>query len=140
MRDFTRDRPEIQFKIDNDIFKAIPALPARVIVKLAAQFEELSDKDSEAGFEATVAVIDTLLDEESAVRFRARLEAGAEHAIDVEQVAEVMQWLLGEYGMRPTEPSEPSSIGLPSPVSGMNSTASTSDVVSISSVSLPPTS
>jgi hypothetical protein len=52
--------------------------------------------------------------------------------IELDQVTEVLDYVMGEYGLRPTKPSEDSSPGQPSPESGTNSTDSTSDAVSTS--------
>lgn len=52
--------------------------------------------------------------------------------IELDQVTEILEWVMGEYGLRPTKPSEDSSDGPSSPESGTNSTDSTSDVESTS--------
>jgi len=55
--------------------------------------------------------------------------------IELEQLPEILEWVMGEYGMRPTQSSADSSNGQSSPASGTNSTDSTSDVESISATS-----
>lgn len=57
--------------------------------------------------------------------------------IELPQVNEILEWIMGEYGMRPPTSAEGSSLGSSAPASGTNSTESASDVVSISSASRP---
>jgi hypothetical protein len=57
--------------------------------------------------------------------------------IELPQVNEIIEWIMGEYGMRPPAPPEDSSAGSSSPASGTNSTENTSHVESISSASPP---
>lgn len=55
--------------------------------------------------------------------------------IELPQLNEILEWLMTEYGMRPTQSSSDSSPGQPAPGSGTSSTADTSDAVSISATS-----
>jgi hypothetical protein len=60
--------------------------------------------------------------------------------IELPKVNEILEWLMGEYGMRPPTSAEGSSDGSSNPASGTNSTESVSREVSISSLSLPTSS
>lgn len=60
--------------------------------------------------------------------------------VELPKVNEILEWLMGEYGMRPPTSAEGSSLGSSSPESGTNSTESASRVVSISSASQPTSS
>lgn len=55
--------------------------------------------------------------------------------VELPQLTEIVEWVMGEYGLRPTGPASGSSPGAPGQESGTNSTAPTSDVVSISAAS-----
>lgn len=52
--------------------------------------------------------------------------------VELEQITEILDWVMAEYGLRPTKPSEGSSDGQSSPESGTNSTELTSDAESTS--------
>lgn len=52
--------------------------------------------------------------------------------IELDQLPVILEWLMGEYGMRPTQSSEDSSDGQSSPASGTSSTENISDVELIS--------
>lgn len=52
--------------------------------------------------------------------------------IELDQLTDVVEWVMGEYGLRPTEPASDSSPGQPNPAYGTNSTVPTSGEVSIS--------
>jgi hypothetical protein len=62
------------------------------------------------------------------------------HPIELPQVNEIIEWIMGEYGMRPPTSAGASSDGPSIPTSGTNSTGSTSHVESISSNSQPTSS
>lgn len=130
IKDFSRDREEIKFKIDGDIFEAKPAIPAKVLMAFAKQF---SDMDSSAGIEkqleAFEGVLTLVLTARSLELFQVRM-ADDDKPIDVEQVEEIITWLFEQYGMRPTQLPDPSSDGQPSLESGTSSTGTTPVVVS----------
>jgi hypothetical protein len=73
---------------------------------------------------------------ESYERFSARLK-DRHNPIDDDQLADVVLWLLEQYGLRPTAPSQPSSDGSPSPESGTSSTESTQPEAPTSEASQP---
>ncbi len=133
MKDFTRERKVIEFKIDGDVFRAVPVIPADVMIKFVQRFEDMDpeSKKSSENIAALLETLETLLIPDSFKLFRARMGEN----VDINQVNEVVEWVMGEYGMRPTQPSEPSSDGSSDPGSGTGLTESTPDVVSISSTS-----
>jgi serine protease inhibitor len=132
MKDFTKPRPELDFRIDDDVFFPYPALPARVLVEFAMTFDGI-DKDTSADkqMEAMLSILERALTPDSYARFSSRINS-REKPIDLDQVNEVMEWMLGEYGLRPTQPSELSSNGSVNQDSGMSSTGNTPVVVSTS--------
>lgn len=136
MKDFTKQRKVIEFQIDDDVFRAVPVIPADVMIKFVQRFEDMDpeSKKSSENIAALLETLETLLIPDSFKRFRARM-GDADAAIDINQVNEVVEWVMGEYGMRPTQSSDPSSTGSSDQGSGTSSTGSTRDVVSISSAS-----
>jgi hypothetical protein len=135
MRDFTRQPKVIEFKIDDDVFRCHPRLPAQVLMDFAVQADAMGDNPSgQQGMDAMVSVLQATLIPEHFTRFRERMRS-PERPIDFEQVSEIVPWIMEEYGLRPTEPSESSSDGPSSPASGTSSTASTPAVELISASS-----
>jgi len=136
MKSFTKVRKELKFEIDGDVFEAAPALPADTLMDFATQFEGMDENDGAKAQLAMVTVLETVLVPESFQHFRARM-GDPQQPIELDQVNDVVQWIMSEYGMRPTLPSERSSDGSPSPESGTSSTENTQAEVSISAISLP---
>jgi hypothetical protein len=145
VKDFTGtvDREPLRFKIDDDVFEAVPRVGAELfrdvinagnVADLAElQGKDLSDLTNEQAAklaqtvnlqtEKAMMFLDTVLLPDSALRFAERLRSATE-PITFTQAYDVWRWLLGEYGGRPTEPSSPSSSGYDG--TGMSSTAGAS--------------
>lgn len=137
-RDFSRARNRITFNIDGDEFEAASALPAELLLEFVGRFE--SAGDGSRAVDNLSALMDSLriaLLPESFERFTARTRSRTE-PIDLEQVSDIVLWLLEVYGMRPTRRPSSSADGSPTPGTGTSSTGSTSAEASISSPS-PPT-
>lgn len=134
MKDFTRVRTPITFTIDDDKFDAAPAIPAQTLMDLTGQFSVMDEDDPAAAIAAMITVLEQFLLPASFRRFTERMGSKTD-PIEFPQVNDVIFWLLGEYGMRPTPQSSDSADGLQLPESGMSSTGNTPDVVSISSPS-----
>lgn len=131
MKDFSRPRERIEFKIDGDTFEATPAVPAEILVEFANRFTDVNTKPSTPGeqFATVTAVLQLVLLPESFKRLTARAR-DLDNPVEIDQLSDVILWLLEEYGMRPTQPSSSSSTGQASPASGTNSTATTPDAAS----------
>jgi hypothetical protein len=120
--DFTVTRRPVRFRIDHDVFEAIPALPAMAAFELSEIGERLRDAPTPAARRAALLeVFGAILAPSSLERFVARLGSPSE-PIDAAQLIRVIQGLLGHYGLRPTPPSPGSSPAPPAPASGMPST------------------
>jgi hypothetical protein len=136
-KDFTRKREQIRFTIDGDRFEAAPAVPAEVLVEFANRFSGTSAGvgDSADTFGTVMSVLELVLVPESYERLRAR--AGDRvNPVEIDQLSDVILWLLEQYGLRPTQPPSSSATGPASLASGTSSMASTPGVVSTSSPSL----
>jgi hypothetical protein len=136
VKDFTRTRKRLVFRIDDDDFEAATALPGKTLARFAARFANVENTPIEQQLDAFADALGMVLLPDSNALFQKRLD-DLEHPIELEQASEVIQWLLEEYGLRPTEPSSPSSTGQPSPASGTSSTDGQQPAVSIPATFLP---
>lgn len=117
-------REPLKFQIDDDVFYAAPSIGADVLRDVldmtdatamqGIDIEHATPEDRRRVASAassqtgkTMAFLDNVLEEESARRFAERMRSTTE-PITIEQAFQVWQWLIGEYGSRPTQPSSPS--------------------------------
>lgn len=136
VKDFTRERKRLQFRIDDDLFEAAAALPGRVLTAFAVRFADVSKAPTEQQMQIFADALSMVLLPESNARFQKRFE-DLENPIELEQASDVIMWLMEAYGLRPTQPSSPSSSGPPSPASGTSSTDAQPQPVSIPATSQP---
>lgn len=147
-KDFSRKPRVVRFTIDDDTFMGKPHLPAQTMIDFSMKVESLSEDDtsSEAAFGTMMGSLKMVLMPDSYKRFRERMNDPSPEGddavrapdyipIELDQIPEILDYLMGEYGMRPTKSSGGSSTGSPDPESGTNLTASTSDVALTSSTS-----
>lgn len=131
-------RKPVRFRVgpaDDDLFTAAPALPTMVAFDFARLSSD-SQGDGLGNIEAILGLFERILVPESRQRFQARL-ADTERPIDPGDLTRIIKGLLGKYGMRPTEPSGPSSNGPPGSLDGgMSSPGTPSAEASTSSGSL----
>jgi hypothetical protein len=129
IKDFSVPRKPIKFKIDGDLFDAYVALPALTLIRFSTLVSEVDNDDEESARKQLTGALQLVLKPDAYPRFVARME-NYDNPIDITQVNAVIPWLLEQYGLRPTTPSENSSDGQVNQVNGMNSTVSTSGTVS----------
>lgn len=135
VKDFSKGNAPIAFTIDDDTFYAPARIPAQTLIDFTKMFDGLSEnKDLSKTIEAFKATIRLVLMPDSATLFEQRM-ADLNNPIDLGQVNEVIPWLMEQYGLRPTEPSENSSDGQPNPESGTPSTETPQPEASTSSIS-----
>lgn len=130
VRDFTIRRPPIEFRIDDDVFRAPPIISAITMKRIAGQRAALADlgnisqldDDALVGlFRRLGDVFKILIPGASGKLFAARLLAGIDDDDDaepdenalqpidlVQQALPVLYYLLERYGLRPTAPSSSS--------------------------------
>lgn len=136
-KDFSRPRKRIAFTIDGEQYEAAPAVPAETFVEFAVRFADLNDSDTWAeNYRALNAALELVLLPESFERLAAHF-TDKQHPVELDQMADIVMWLLEEYGLRPTRPSSPSSDGPPNPEPGTSSTENTPAEASTSELSLP---
>jgi len=136
IKDFSKKRKDIVFRIDDDVFQAVPVIPAETMIQFA---ESMTSADPSKMSPAEMVgalrrVIEMVLLPESLTRFSKRM-GDPRNPIDMEQLDEVVTWLFEEYGMRPTVESSSSSAGDSPVVPGITSMGTLPDVASISAAS-----
>ncbi|MFH8805240.1 hypothetical protein ACH4F6_37820 [Streptomyces sp. NPDC017936] len=135
IRDFSKKRKDITFRVDDDIFHAARGVPAEVLLDFASEFagmETSATVDQQLG--AFRSMLEVVLLPESLKRFQERMRDRA-NPIEIDQVEDIVTWLMEQYGLRPTELPSSSPSGLPVQVPGTTSTVSTQGAVSISAAS-----
>lgn len=110
MKDFTREHKRIQFKIDDDVFEAAPALPARTLMEFAVTAERIINAEAEERAGLFDEMFGMILLPDSFELFQKRM-ADPQQPIEFPQIEAIIMWLFEEYGLRPTEVSFPSSVG-----------------------------
>lgn len=136
IKNFSKKRRDIVFQIDDDVFQAVPVIPAETMIQFAESMTSSDpSKMSPAEMVGTLRrVIEMVLLPESLALFSKRM-ADPRNPIDMEQLDEVVTWLFEEYGMRPTSESPSSSAGGSPVVPGITSMVTLPDAVSISAAS-----
>lgn len=127
MMDFSIGRKSIQFRVDDDVFEAVPDIAAELAMEYASQMEILTDPERNSLDDQKEVVYSTLrlvLFPESADRFIERLRDQA-NPIGQTRFGKITQWLLEQYGLRPTEQDSASSTGSENQDAGTSSTVST---------------
>lgn len=104
IKDFSFSLEPKRFKINDDVFEAAPALP----LGLASQLSKFKDIAAEGASDKLLEFFDEILFDQSAERFRERANSKTE-PLPMTLLMPIINWLLEEYGLRPTQPSEISS-------------------------------
>lgn len=135
MKDFTKKRDDVTFRIDDDVFHAARGVPAEVLMDFAAQFSGMGlNTPVDEQLKAFRGVFELVLLPESLERFTARMR-DRENPIEIDQCEEIITWLMERYGLRPTELPSSSPGGPQSQVTGTISTVSTPGAELISAAS-----
>ena len=117
-KDFTRKRKPVNFKIEEQRFDCVPALPVettQVITRIAR------DISNENALESLNEFFQEVLLDDGAARIKA-LMADKKNPLETDQAVEILYWLLEVYGLRPTQSSSDSSSGSPTDGDGTAST------------------
>lgn len=137
IKDFGKVRPRVQFRVDGDDFEAAPAIPAEILAEFAARYEGVNEAEGvRETYQMLVSVLDLVLLPDSHTLLQSRLKDRA-NPVDIDQLTEIIEWLMEQYGLRPTRSSSGSSDGPQNPAPGTSSTASTPAEESTSQDSLP---
>lgn len=112
VKDFAFSPEPKRFKLyteDTFIFEAPPVLPLGVLEE-ATTLQNLSITEKGVT-ERILNYMDSMLMPESAYELRKRATEPSRFPFGVNQVQPLLEWLLEAYGLRPTQPSLPSSGG-----------------------------
>lgn len=135
MRDFSKKRKDITFRVDDDVFQAARGVPAEVLLDFATEFAGMETTATvDQQLKAFRSMLEVVLVPESLERFSQRMRDRA-NPIEIDQVEEIVTWLMEQYGLRPTEVPSSSPGGLSAPGPGTSLTGSTPGEVSISAAS-----
>jgi hypothetical protein len=128
--DFTRPALPVRFRVDDDVFSLLPSLPALQMLEFA-ELQDAQARDEIPAGDMFRKIFQLVLTEDSAALFIARMSDRVK-PISVEQVSDIMPWIMEQYGMRPIPPSSSSSDISSIPESGANSTANAQPTASTS--------
>lgn len=127
MKDFSRTVSGISFTADGDEYNArLELTPADLQEVL-----RLNEIASAGDFAVTPQIFKLLLIDESFQRIEPRLETMAPNPIGIYRSIAIINWLVEQLGQRPTRPSEDSTDGSRTGVSGTDLTAGVPNTVSI---------
>jgi len=122
-KDFSTPNQPVSFQVDGDLFEAPAVLPVPVMQELVVTADKLKNIGEDASvFTAMIEIFDVILVDASAARFRERVNSKTE-PIGMQQIVDIMLWLLEAYGLRPTQPSSDSLTGALAEMSGTPSVA-----------------
>lgn len=139
LKDFSAPSRELKFKIDGDVFHAVPDIAGGLLIDFAVHAQSLGEAELQSQPAIFEQMFDLVLFDESAKLFSERMR-DKNRPITLKQAMDVVTWLMEQYGMRPTQPSETSSDGSAPQVSTTNLTATAPAEVSISLPYQPPDS
>jgi hypothetical protein len=100
--------PPISFEIYDQTFEAYPEVQGSVILEFAAAMDGGDDDNGAASAALIVSFFDKVLKPESLKAFK-KLTHDPETIVEVDELAEIVSWLLEEYTSRPLEVSSVSS-------------------------------
>ncbi|SRR6266540_2690956 len=117
IKDFTVSTETIKFKINQDIFEAIPDIPAGKLLDFSESQSDLTKVSPEDRTKVFETMFTLILTPESAERFLNRLY-DPKNPIGIRVINNLIPWIFEQYGMRPTEALPGSLDGSGNPASG----------------------
>lgn len=113
IKDFSRPIEPHPFRINEDIFSIIPSIPLGLVSDVMSAVRNVrtdGTNDLKGQMDALEVVFKILLTDDCVDKFVARLSSKLA-PIDQHQLMDIVTWALEKYGLRPTQPSETSSLG-----------------------------
>lgn len=95
----TESVEELEFSLHGETFKCVPNIQGKVLLNLVAT---ASDDDPAKSTAIITSFFDSVLEDESLLRFNALLE-DKHRIVSVETLAEITGWLVEQYSQRPEE-------------------------------------
>jgi hypothetical protein len=129
--DFTPP-PGPRFRVYEEVYEGVREIAADTILGVLANIQNMEGSKPEDQVQTIKDIMTTVLVAESAERFVANMSNSAA-PIGLKTLMTTLNWMIEQYGGRPTEPDSDSSPGSENPESGTSSTATTSAEVSTSS-------
>lgn len=112
IKDFSVERKPIRFRCEGDVFEGNRVLGLTVIQDVVKTSQRISSVMEGGDVTPVIDIFKALLTPASAEVFVRRLLSQDDDAIDIQrQAIPVLYYLLEEHGLRPTQPSSPSSTG-----------------------------
>jgi hypothetical protein len=117
IKDLSKPRTRVAFRIDEDIFEGPPVIPGETMVRHVGALEALSqDNPLDAHISAIWKTLESILRPASYERLYARYSSAQPDPdepdyvppVDLEQVRGAMDYLMEAYGMRPPKQSSSS--------------------------------
>lgn len=142
-RDFTRKRKPIRFRVGDNEYSCRKTLPVEGIQDLVKAIRRpTEDADETNAFDRVKTAFKLILKPESYETFDVNVRVADDDdenddAIDIEQLTEIIQWVLEVYTKRPTSRSSTSSDGSATADDGTSSTGGPSHNVSVLPTSYP---
>lgn len=127
-KDFTKNRKKAPtFTVGDNTYAATVGLPAMTMLGFAVKFGEMQvNTPIDQQVPVFTEIMDQLLEDDSAKIFRESMETKhPRNMIEIDQLQEIIEWLLGVFGLRPTQPLSPSAPGPDNPEPGTSLTGST---------------
>lgn len=118
-RDFSKKRVPLFFELDGERFDCSPAVPVASLQEIARMSSTVTAANSADMLKEFFGVV---MDTDTKARITARMSDKV-NPLDLDVAIDIMNWLLEEYGMRPTQPSSDTSNGSPTDGGGTDSTA-----------------
>jgi hypothetical protein len=134
VRDFSAPRRNVSFKIDDDTFQGVNDLPAMALIEFAGMVDQLNELEVAQQPQIFTQLFQMVLEPTSSELFLRRM-GDREKPISLGQLMEIMPWIMEQYGLRPTTPSEASSDGSEPQATGTSSTDSAQPLESIPDIS-----
>lgn len=102
IKDFSFDLTPKKFRINDDVYELIPDIPIGLFGNIISNIREVKiNEDIEPVFK----FFDEVMFEDSAKLFRIRA-VDKKNPIGPKTLQAIVSWMLEEYGLRPTNPSD----------------------------------
>lgn len=110
-KDFSPSPEPITFRFAPDDFECVSVIPLDGLVQLAAIGRQINENTGPEQMKIVYEFFDLICLPDSAAKLRERCAQGSANPIGLTLITDVLPWLMEQYGLRPTQPSDESSDG-----------------------------